>query len=220
MTDITLISKGGDVSTIHARKLKASDIYKKCKFRDNVGFSKQHTWKDGDTFVSIYAKSSGRAGMVNKYDLPPPVDTVLFFGNMVVLRHKNKEPADNEWLNIKKEEWGTLYDKLFGGFETLGDEDSESEDAEEIPEELKSKQGYSKEDNFIVEDDDPILMVSGEEEEEEGEYISSGNSSDSLNDGGDSDEGDEDDEDDGDDEDGEDDEDSDSELDEEDYSYK
>ena len=50
-------------------------------------------------------------------------------------------------------EWNKLYEKLFGGFEDLDGDDSFS-DEEEIPEHMKTKEGYSKEDGFIVDDDD------------------------------------------------------------------
>ena len=50
------------------------------------------------------------------------------------------------------EDWGNLYEELFGGFEDLNGEDSYSEE-EEIPENMKTSSGYSKEGGFIVEDD-------------------------------------------------------------------
>ena len=51
------------------------------------------------------------------------------------------------------EEWNKLYEKLFGGFEDLNNDDSYS-DEEEIPEHFKTKEGYSKEDGFIVDSGD------------------------------------------------------------------
>ena len=57
-------------------------------------------------------------------------------------------------------EWEKCYEKLFGGFEELGEDDSYSSE-EEIPEHLKTKEGYSKEDGFIVDSDD----------EDDGDYI-------------------------------------------------
>ena len=49
--------------------------------------------------------------------------------------------------------WEKIYEKLMGGFEDLIDDDEESEE-DYIPPQFKTKQGYSKEDNFIVDDDD------------------------------------------------------------------
>ena len=55
--------------------------------------------------------------------------------------------------NLSVSVWKQIYEKLFGGFEDLGDCDSEvSEDS--IDEHETTKQGYSKEDNFIVSDDE------------------------------------------------------------------
>ena len=44
---------------------------------------------------------------------------------------------------------------MFGGFDDLDVEEEESEE-EEIPAEFLTKEGYSKEDGFIVDDDEEI----------------------------------------------------------------
>ena len=51
------------------------------------------------------------------------------------------------------DDWEKFYEHLFGGFEDLNDEDSYSEE-EEIPENMKTLTGYSKEGGFVVDDDD------------------------------------------------------------------
>ena len=55
--------------------------------------------------------------------------------------------------DITLKDWETTYEKLFGGFIDLNNEDSYSEE-EEIPEHMKTKSGYSKEGGFIVDDDE------------------------------------------------------------------
>ena len=75
-------------------------------------------------------------------------------------------------LNV--EEWEQYYEKLYGGFEELGEDDSYSSE-EEVDPDMLTKEGYSKEDGFIVDDDEEIIDDSGdedeEEEEEEEEYV-------------------------------------------------
>ena len=91
---------------------------------------------------------------------------------MILIKHKNKKPKNNEVLDFTKEEWLQLYEKLFGGFEDLGDEDSYSEDEEDIPDELKTKHGYLK-DGFVVssegDEEDEDYVPNDEEEEDEDE---------------------------------------------------
>ena len=54
-----------------------------------------------------------------------------------------------------------------GGFEDLDSEEGERSSDEYIPPELKTKQGYSKENNFIVEDGDELEFLSSEEPSED-----------------------------------------------------
>ena len=76
--------------------------------------------------------------------------------------------------DIDLDEWEKIYEKLFGGFEDLDEEDSFSEE-EEIPEHLKTKQGYSKEDGFVVSDDDEDEDYNPEDSSEISEYDSNDN---------------------------------------------
>lgn len=231
MKNIVVISKGGEVETRPTKKVTLDTLYKKCKLRTNKAFQKQHTWAYNNKFISVYGKDEGRAGMENKYDFPPPLDNKLFFGALCLVSHINEEPVDDELMDLEKKEWEACYNKLFGGFEDLGEDDTASDEVEEIPEEFQTKQGYSKEDGFIVDDDAPVFVEDDDEEEEE--YVNDDNSDTDYSadeeededavyghdstDGGDTEEEDvsEDEEDEG----KEEDEDPDSELDEEQYTY-
>ncbi len=100
----------------------------------------------------MYAKANGRANSENKFEFPPPVDTVLYFGNCILV-NKND---DDEYTNLSKKEWKEVYDFLYGGFDDIGDEDEEEEEEEEEDDDdnvPRTKSGYVK-DDFIVDDDD------------------------------------------------------------------
>ena len=54
--------------------------------------------------------------------------------------------------SLRESEWEEIYEKLFGGFEDLGDEDSEEEEEEECEDDKpRTTTGYVL-DDFIVED--------------------------------------------------------------------
>ena len=163
---IVIIEKTGKIKTQIVKSLTLDKIYKKCKFQKPKDFDKRHTWKYKTNFVSVYSKDSGRAGHENKFDLPPPIDSKLYFGNMAIIQHENEEPCDNSIMETAKEDWDKIYTFLMGGFEDL-DEEEEEEEEEEIPEEFLTKQGYSKESGFIVEDTDSISSEKGDDSEEE-----------------------------------------------------
>ena len=46
-------------------------------------------------------------------------------------------------------------EKSFGGFESLGEEDSSEDELENVPEEMKTKDGYLK-DGFVVDTPPPV----------------------------------------------------------------
>lgn len=153
MISIVTINKGGQIKTEKIKKVNINELYKKAKLRKNDKFEKRNTWKLEKGWVSIYAKNDGRAGSENKYDLPPPIDKDLYFGILVIIKHKNKIPKNEEVVNFTKEEWLKVYEKCMGGFEDLENTSDEEEEEEEIPAHLKTKSGYMK-DGFVVDDDE------------------------------------------------------------------
>lgn len=160
MVKVVIINKTGVIKESNLKKFTKADLYKKCGFRKDKDFKMRAKWKMNDGHVEIYAKGNGRAGSENKYDLPPPIDSDLFFGNMIAVFYNGDELNEDTIQNLTTVDWKKLYEKLFGGFDDLSNEEEESSE-EEIPAEFKTKEGYSKEDGFIVGDD--------EEEEEDAE---------------------------------------------------
>ena len=164
MTKIIIVQKGGNLVSKNVNNLDESTFYKKCGLRNDNNFDHRHTWNVNGVYVSLYARDDGKANQENKYDLPPPLDNNLFFNKMLLIKHSFQEYSDGTEMNLSLDEWSNIYENLFGGFESLDNEEEESSE-EEIPAELKTKEGYSKEDGFVVDDD-----------EEDGlEYLSSEN---------------------------------------------
>ena len=149
---ILCIEKTGSIKEIELKTYNESELYKKAGFKTAQDFELQTEWGaeiEGTPYsVSVFGKTTGRAGQENKYDFPPPIDTILFFGACILVNKVDDEPE-----NLSKAEWKKIYEHLFGGFEDIGDEDSEeSEDdvSDSVP---RTKEGYVK-DGFIVDDDD------------------------------------------------------------------
>ena len=155
MVNIILVEKTGDLKECKYN-VEKDELYKKCKFKKSDGFELRHTWKTKKskysfTSVSLYARDTGKATTENKYDLPPPIDNILYFG-CIALVAKNE---DGEYVDLSVDEWEKYYEDLFGGFENLADTAKEDEEEEDelanVPAEMKTKSGYLK-DDFIVED--------------------------------------------------------------------
>jgi len=166
MVMIVVIDKTGELKGCKFN-VEKDELYKKCKFKKPDNFELRHTWrtkKKTYSFnkVSIYARDTGKANTENKYDMPPPIDSILYFGS-IVLRAEDEDGL----VDLTVEEWETFYEDLFGGFENLNDtakEDEEEEDElEDVPPEMKTKSGYLK-DDFVVEDN---LIESGTDNSDE-----------------------------------------------------
>lgn len=157
---IIIIDKQTNLKEVNNHNIH--DLYKQCGFKKVNGFAKHHTWvvnMDKKTYkISLYGKDSGRAGMENKYELPPPVDNILFFGKIALV---------NDMDDLTIDLWNKIYEQLFGGFFDLDQEEEFSDDElEEYPDEMKTESGYLK-DDFVVSDD--MLsddMISDDDSEE------------------------------------------------------
>ena len=158
MPTILIVEKNGNIKETNIKTWNESELYKKAGFKTADGFEKVHEWAVNGTTVGLYGKSTGRAGQENKYDFPPPVDKILFFGSCILVSDSG---------SLKKSQWETMYEELFGGFEDIGDEDSdESEDEDDdIP---KTKSGYAK-DDFVVDDDEDEEEEDDDDDDEEEE---------------------------------------------------
>lgn len=154
MTKIVLINKNGDINENSYKNLQIEDLYKKCNYRKNDDFILLNTWKfkgNKKSFkICIYGKEKGKANMENKYDLPPPVDSKLFFGTLALVKI-----IDDNLEDLALDEWGKLYEKMFGGFEdlenTFEEDENEIDELKNVPAEDKTKTGYLK-DGFVVDD--------------------------------------------------------------------
>lgn len=167
MPKILIINKNTTMSEVNYET--TDDIFKLCGFSSQNGFEKHHTWvttvKNKTFKISLYGCNCGNAGQENKYDLPPPEDTTLFFGKIAL---------QNEEGDMTKDLWNKIYEKLFGGFFDLTntDDEEESDELDEYPDTMKTKSGYLK-DGFVVSDnedensedevDETIFIYSDEE---------------------------------------------------------
>jgi len=157
---VIIVEKTGSLKSLTIKDYKEEELYKKCGFKKADGFIKQTEWGvkiDGKKYiVAVFAKTEGKANSENKYDFPPPVDTVLFFGNCALVCSIKKD--ENKWdlTSMSLELWEKIYEKLFGGFEdlaaTCAEDEEEEDELENIPASKKTKQGYLK-DGFVVDSD-------------------------------------------------------------------
>lgn len=150
MIEIIIIKKNGDVELKRVKEINVDNIYKFCNYKSNKDFNKIHDFEVNNKIYSLYGKQNGKANQENKYELPPPVDTTLYFGTLCVIKN-----VDGEYKDLTIEEWNKTYEHLFGGFEDIGENDDEtrSMDSEIYDDEDYTDDGYLK-DGFVVSDDE------------------------------------------------------------------
>ena len=126
-----------------------------------------------DKCVGIFGATGGNAGNENSYELPPPIDTILLFGNIIIVAFDNvSENIDsdnifeNSVISLDKQEWYTYYEKLFGGFESLSNSENDSNSSSDLYDALeKTKSGYAL-DGFVVNDNEIFYENSDENDSE------------------------------------------------------
>jgi hypothetical protein len=163
MTTVLLVEKLGNIKPLKIKEYNEEDFYKKCGYKSSVNFKKQHTWKtriaETTYWIALFAKSDVRGSLgENKYEFPPPIAEVLYFGTCLLAGYVN----ESEPFSLTPELWTTIYTKLYGGFENLADtadaDENELDELEHVPAHKKTKDGYLK-DGFVV--DEPTKKVSG-----------------------------------------------------------
>ena len=162
--NIIIVEKTGLLKLLAIKDFKEDELFKKCGFKKSEDFIKQNEWNvkypSGSSgikyFISVYAKTDGRANSENKYDFPPPIDNKLYFGNCAIVAKIKNSDGKQIFTNLSLEIWEKIYEKLFGGFEDLAstaiEDENEVDELANIPKEHKTKQGYLK-DGFVVDSD-------------------------------------------------------------------
>ena len=124
-----------------------------------------YAWKSNTLFLFGY--TDGKAGTENKHELPPPHDTQLIFGDIVVLMSKDKRSFAKP-LPIKQDDYETFYTQVFEGFESLDEEEAEVEEEEIIQDEL-ADEAHVDDESVIDDVEDDYEEEGAEGAEEEGE---------------------------------------------------
>jgi hypothetical protein len=171
---IVIVERNGDLRASHIDAYTPLNLSKKCKFKTSSGFKIRAEWAYSGTMktderfiVELWAREEGNAGQENKYEFPPPVDTILFFGPCALVAKDMS--SQHRVIPLTLEKWDKMYDFLFGGFDTLAncdDDENEDDELDSVPAHRKTKDGYLK-DGFVVDSSSENDDDDEEDEEEE-----------------------------------------------------
>lgn len=168
MVLVVLVEKSGSLTDTKLKTFSVEEICKKAKIKNLEDCARKQVWTvyvQGKVHhIALYARSRGRAGQENKYDFPPPVDNVLYFGNCMLVSQRTVSDA-NDVLDLTASQWELIYEQLLGGFDSCVEEDDE-ESVDDTRGLHIGKDGYEI-DDFVVDDEEEVDDDYSEEEEEE-----------------------------------------------------
>ena len=88
------------------------------------------SYKFKSQHLFLFGYTTGKAGTENKHELPPPHDSTLCFGDIILLASRDSKVWTTP-VPFKAADYETFYTRAFGGFEDLdSDEDEEIEDVD------------------------------------------------------------------------------------------
>lgn len=129
------------------------------------------TYKAGKgVFIHLFGFTKGRAGSENKHELPPPHDSQLLFGDILVVASK-EEDSFVQPITFKTEDYEAFYTKAFGGFEDLDGDEEEEEEEEEVTEDADAKEFDDVAEEAEEEEEAEEAEEEEEAEEDAGEEI-------------------------------------------------
>jgi DNA-directed RNA polymerase subunit M/transcription elongation factor TFIIS len=157
-----LLTAKGEVKqakvTMSGSSLSTQDIQKYLKKKTEAEYIGSYGYKS--KYLHLFGYQTGKAGTENKHELPPPHDSMLLFGDILIIV-SSSEDSYAQPIPFKPEEYEAFYTHAFGGFEDLDEEEEDEEEEQELDDELEEKQ--EKEEEAEVENEED---GEGEEEEE------------------------------------------------------
>lgn len=164
-----LLTSNGSVKQIKfaTTSVTLQDIQKAMKKKDLP--EQFGTYKYKSKCIYLFGYQQGKAGTENKHELPPPHDSLLLFGDIVLLYAEKGSFASP--LPFKPEDYEVFYNDAYGGFESLDEDNDESEtdDVEDEVEEEEVEAEVAVEKEKVTDDAADDEEEESEEEDEEAE---------------------------------------------------
>ena len=120
MVNTVLLLTNGSLCDVNLNSEADLDNFQDRSVFKTTGTSKLRKlteWSIFDTTMVMYGWSKGEAGTENHHDLPPPVDSELYFGDILAVLVDNNGSIQD----LTEVTYRDFYEKQFGGFEDLGE---------------------------------------------------------------------------------------------------
>ena len=161
MVNTLLLLKNSDFTNVNVpNNTNVDNFTNKSYFqtKGNGSLKQLHYWQLLDDTIIIYGWEKGEAGDENKHELPPPIDSSLYFGDLIIFRLDD----NGKLSSFSKEAYDIFIEHHMGGFSDLGDYDSD------VPNEMTDIE-VEDDDNQVDNDYSPSETDSDYEESSQSE---------------------------------------------------
>ena len=135
---IVIVEKSGNLRPLLVKQFDEASIYKKCGFKQNDHFAKQHEWQSKQYTIELYGKCIGRSNNINHYVFQQQQQQQMF-GNCALILRENNIPIH---LNVQK--WKELESdmKSISRKEDVlaCDENNDENDNDDVKEHIEKKE--------------------------------------------------------------------------------
>jgi len=170
---IIVIDKNGIMKQQNVKHLTQDTIYKKCGFRNSNGFRRRHVWyihtMDVDT-VELWSCDTVKSGQDNKYELPAPLETKVYYGSMSLVSVQ----SDGTFRNLSLNTWTQIYENLLE--DGSNHEDSQDNVSVTFPDtplsiHYEEDENEELEENEYTQEENPTIPEEDLNEEEYPEFM-------------------------------------------------
>ena len=133
MIKATLITQNNKYKTI---ELDISRLDDATETKGTNAIEQLHIFHCENFQVIYYGWTDGLETMINKHELPPPIDNLLCYGDLIILLREN-----DDFVDFTDEDYNEFYNYIFNGFDDCDDE------CDEV-----SNDSYDYDDDFVVRD--------------------------------------------------------------------
>lgn len=160
MVQVVILSANGDKKSVNAKTTGDVTAAVAAKILRKTKAALIGAYPHGEDTLQVWGVKEGKAGNENKHELPPPFDTELLFGDLVVTALSSELVTQD----LTVETWDEFYQEAFG-FEDLESEEEDAEDVEDAVDEDEEEEEEEVEEADEVAEDEEAEAEEAEESE-------------------------------------------------------
>lgn len=150
MSGLILTVKGEVKQTKIPATISLADIQKSLKKKTPAEHLGSYKYKT--KYLHLFGYQAGKAGTENKHELPPPHDSLLVFGDILLFATSSEDDLTHT-VPFKAEDYEAFYTYAYGGFDSTEEDEEEEEQEAEVEEVEAEVEEVAVEEDAVLEED-------------------------------------------------------------------